>query len=163
MRYPGGIFMEMETENGKQLKKVNILGQLTVPGHVDSIQKIILFVSDLANKQGYGTQRIIEIERAFTEVLTNIVTHAFRDVSGDIQISCTLDRAERMVFKIIDWGISFNMLLASDPLFKDEFTEQGLPQPSTRLVKKLTDTIEYQHLENMNYLFLTFSAIVKSG
>ena len=68
-----------------------------------------------------------------------------------------------MVFKVIDWGSSFNMLLASDPLFKDEFVEQGIKQPSTRLVKKLTDTIEYQHLENMNYLFFTFFPVVKNG
>lgn len=153
----------METENEKQTKKVKVLGQLTVPGHVDSIQKLIHFVSDLASKQGYGPERIIEIERSFAEVFTNIVTYAFRETSGDITISCTLDRAERMVFKVIDWGSSFNMLLASDPLLKDEFTEQGMPQPSTRLVKKLTDTVEYQHLENMNYLFLTFSPVVKSG
>ena len=161
MRHSGGVFME--TENEKQTNKVKILGQLTVPGHVDSIQKLINFVSDLAKKQGYDTERIIEIERAFAEVFTNIVTYAFRGTSGDITISCVLDRAERMVFKVIDWGSSFNMLLASDPLLKDEFVEQGMPQPSTSLVKRLTDTIEYQHHENMNYLFLTFSPVVKGG
>ncbi|MBA4390608.1 MAG: hypothetical protein C0399_06700 [Syntrophus sp. (in: bacteria)] len=161
MRYSGGIFME--TDNEKQTKKVKVLGQLTAPGHVDSIQKLIGFVSDLARKQEYGAERIIEIERAFAEVFTNIVTYAFREVSGDIAIACTLDRADRMVFKIIDWGSSFNMLLAGDPLFKDEFVEQGIPQPSARLVKKLTDTVEYQRLENMNYLFLTFSSVVRGG
>ena len=155
--------MEMETENGQQPKKVKLLGQVTEPGRIDSIQKLISFVSDLAKKQGYSAERIIEIERTFTEVLTNIVTYAFREASGDITISCTLDRAGRMVFKIIDWGSSFNMLLAGDPLFKDDFVELGMPQPSARLVKKLTDTVEYQRLENMNYLFLTFSPVVKSG
>lgn len=161
MRYSGGIFME--TENEKQTKTVKVIGQFTAPGCVDSIQKIIDFVSDLARKQGYGIERITQIERAFTEVFTNIVTYAFRETSGDITISCTLDRAERMVFKVIDWGSSFNMLLASDPLFKDEFVEQGIKQPSARLVKKFTDTVEYQRLENMNYLFLTFSPVVKNG
>ena len=153
----------METENEKQMKTVKVIGQLTEPGCVDSIQKLIDFVSDLARKQGYGTERITEIERAFTEVFTNIVTYAFRETRGDITISCTLDRAERMVFKVIDWGSSFNMLLASDPLFKDEFVEQDIKQPSARLVKKFTDTVEYQRLENMNYLFLTFSPVVRSG
>ena len=89
------------------------------------------------------------MKRAFTEVITNIVAYAYKEKSGDIQIAYTIDRADRMVFKIIDWGVSFNMLLSSDPLFKEEFQEQGIPQPSTRLIKKLTDTVEYQRLDNM--------------
>jgi hypothetical protein len=66
-----------------------------------------------------------------------------------------------MAFKIIDWGKPFNMLLASDPLFKEEFAEEGTPQPSTRLIKKLADTTEYQHMENMNRLSLTFSKVLR--
>ena len=88
----------METENEKQMKTVKIIGQLTEPGRVDSIQKLIDFVSDLARKQGYGTERITEIERAFTEVFTNIVTYAFGR-QAEITIWCTFDRAERWFLK----------------------------------------------------------------
>jgi anti-sigma regulatory factor (Ser/Thr protein kinase) len=158
-----GICMDTDKGIGKQTYTMEMLDQLKEPASLDSISKLIDFVSHRAKQLGYGEERIGEMESAFTEVLTNIVTYAFREVSGDIEISYTIDRVDRMVFKIIDWGVPFNMLLASDPLFKEEFLEQGIPQPSTRLIKKLTDTVEYQRLENMNYLLATFSPVVKGG
>ena len=140
---------------------MEMLDELKEPASLDSIGKFIDFVTHRAKQLGYNEERISEMEQAFTEVLTNIITYAFREVSGDIEISYTIDRADRMVIKIIDWGAPFNMLFASDPLSKEEFLEQGMPQPSTRLIKKLTDTVEYQRLENMNYLLATFSPVVK--
>jgi anti-sigma regulatory factor (Ser/Thr protein kinase) len=155
--------MDTKEETGKQSYKREMIDELRGPASTASISRFIDFVSHSAKQLGYGEERISEMERAFTEVLTNIVTYAFRDVSGDIEIAYTIDRVDRMVFKIIDWGTPFNMLLASDPLFKEEFLEQGIPQPSTRLIKKFTDTVEYQRLENMNYLLATFSSVVKGG
>ena len=153
--------MDTKEETGKQSYKREMIDELKEPASLDSIGKFIDFVSHSAKQLGYSEERIGEMERAFTEALTNIITYAFREASGDIEIAYTIDRADRMVFKIIDWGVPFNMLLASDPLFKEEFLEQGIPQPSTRLIKKLTDTVEYQRLENMNYLLATFSPVAK--
>lgn len=156
--------MDKETENNheKPPKKI-ILGTIKEQAGAGSIQKFTQFASDLARRQGYSEERIVEIENTFKEALTNIVNYAFREVSGDIEILCSLDRAERIVFKIIDWGKPFNMLLASDPLFKEEFAEEGIPQPSARLIKKLADTTEYQHMEDMNRLLLTFSKVLRGG
>ena len=142
---------------------MEILDELKEPASLDSISKFIDFISHRAEQLGYSEERIGEMERAFTEVLTNIITYAFRDVSGDIKIAYTIDRVDRMVFKVIDWGAPFNMLLVSEPLFKEEFLEQGIPQPSTSLIKTLTDTVEYQRVENTNYLIATFSSVVKRG
>jgi anti-sigma regulatory factor (Ser/Thr protein kinase) len=154
--------MDTKKETGKQSFTMEILDELKEPASLDSISKFIDFVSHRASQLGYSEERIGEMERAFTEVLNNIITYAFRGVSGDIKIAYTIDRVDRMVFKVIDWGVPFNMLLVSSPLFKEEFLEQGIPQPSTSLIKSLTDTVEYQRLENMNYLIATFSPVVKS-
>jgi anti-sigma regulatory factor (Ser/Thr protein kinase) len=153
--------MDTKEETEKKAYKREMIDELREPASLDSISKFIDFVSHSAKQLGYSEERIGEMERAFTEVLTNIITYAFREVSGDIELAYTLDRVDRMVFKIIDWGVPFNMLLASDPLFKAEFLEQGIPQPSTRLIKSLTDTVEYQRLDDRNYLLATFSSVVK--
>jgi len=155
--------VEKDKSAGKSPFAMETLDELKEPASPDSISKFIDFVTHRAKQLGYSEERISEMEGVFTEVLTNIITYAFKDTNGDIEISYTIDRADRMVFKIIDWGVSFNMLLASDPLFKEEFQEQGIPQPSTRLIKKLTDTVEYQRLDNRNYLLATFSPVVKGG
>jgi len=153
--------MDTKEETGKQPYKREMIDELKEPASLDSISKFIDFVSHLAKQLGYTEERIGEMERAFTEVITNIVTYAYKEVSGDIELSYTIDRVDRMVFKVIDWGAPFNMLLASDPLLKAEFLEQGIPQPSTRLIKKLTDTVEYQRLDDRNYLLATFSSVAK--
>ena len=155
--------MDTKREMGKQTYTREMLDELKEPASLDSISKFIDFVSHRAKQLGYSEERIDEMKRALTEVLTNIVTYAFREVSGDIELSYTIDRADRMVIKVIDWGAPFNMLFASDPLSREEFLEQGIPQPSTRLIKKLTDTVEYQRLDDRNYLLVTFSPVVKSG
>lgn len=153
--------MDTKRESGKQTFTMEIIDEIKEPASLDSMNKLIDFVTHRADQLGYSKERIGEMERAFTEVLTNVINYAYGETSGEIQISYTIDRIDRMVFKIIDWGKSFNMLLASDPLFKDEFLKQGIPQPSTRLIKKLTDTVEYQRLENMNYLLATFSPVTR--
>ncbi|HVN97553.1 MAG TPA: ATP-binding protein [Syntrophorhabdaceae bacterium] len=153
--------MDRQTEDEMEPQSALILGKLKEPARLDTIEKLVGFVSRLTREHGYSDERIVEVEKAFTEVVSNIVNYAFRDVSGDIEISCTLDRVGRMVFKIIDWGKPFNMLLASDPLFKDEFVEEGMPQPSARLIKKLAETAEYQRLDNLNYFYITFSPVTK--
>lgn len=155
--------MEQDKSTGESPFAMKTLDEIREPASLESISKFIEFVTRSAKQLGYSEERIHEMEQAFTEVLTNIVTYACKEKSGDIQIAYTLDRADRMVFKITDWGKSFNMLLASDPLFKEEFLEQGIPQPSARFIKKLTDTVEYQHLDDRNYLVATFSPAVKSG
>jgi anti-sigma regulatory factor (Ser/Thr protein kinase) len=154
--------MEKDKSTGESPFAMKILDEIKEPASFDSISKFIKFVTHNAKQLGYSEERLGEIERAFTEVLTNIITYAYKGKSGDIQITYTIDRVDRMVFKIIDWGASFNMLFASDPLLKEEFLEQGIPQPSTRLIKSFTDTVEYQRLDNMNYLIATFSSVVKS-
>ena len=153
--------MAEETESGTKAQKTITLGEMRESADSGSVQKFVEFVSGLARGQRYGEERISEIAKASTEALENIVGHAFRGAGGDIQITCTLDRAERIVLKIVDWGQPFNMLLAGDPMLKEEYAEQGVPQPSARFIKKLTDTVEYQRLENMNYLLLTFSQVIK--
>jgi anti-sigma regulatory factor (Ser/Thr protein kinase) len=154
--------MEKDKSIGESPFAMKILDEIKEPASFDSISKFIKFVTHNAKQLGYSEERLDEMERAFTEVLTNIITYAYKEKSGDIQITYTIDRVDRMVFKTIDWGVSFNMLLASDPLLKEEFIEQGIPQPSTRLIKSFTDTVEYQRLDNMNYLIATFSPVVKS-
>ncbi len=139
------------------------IDEMREPASPDSIYKYIEFAVKAAKQAGYSEERLSEIESAVREVLTNIVTYAYRETTGDIRISYTMDRANRIAFKIVDWGQSFNMLLASDPLLREEYEEQGMPQPSTRFIKRYTDTVEYQRLEDMNYLHATFSPVVRGG
>lgn len=148
--------MDAQEAKGTTPFKMQMIDTIKETASGDSIGKFIEFVLHSAKQLGYGEERLKEMKDAFTEVLTNIIKHAYSG-EGEIEIGYTMDRADRMKFKIIDWGIPFNMLLASDPLLKDEFIEKGIPQPSTRLLKRLTDTVEYQRLDNMNYLLVTFS------
>jgi anti-sigma regulatory factor (Ser/Thr protein kinase) len=107
--------VDRDTEDEQQIQDVLILGRMKEPARTETIEKLVAFVSRLTKEQGYSDEEIVEVEGAFTEVLSNIVNYAFRGVSGDIEIECFLHKGGRMVFKIIDWGKPFNMLLASDP------------------------------------------------
>ncbi len=150
-----------EKPTGTAPQAVNVLGELKVAASAESLEKFISFISRIANQQGFGEQRLSQMAETATEVFNNIVQYAFGATEGEIEIKCTLDRAGRIVVKTTDTGKPFNMLLAGDPLFAEEYREEGLTPPKVRLVKKMTETIEYQRIDNKNYLIFTFSPKIK--
>ena len=156
------VNMNEDNEKNGGTKKTLIIGEFKQVVDRSSTDEIIHFAVALAKKQGYGEERIDEMKKAFKEIAHNIVHYAFQGAQGNVEISCTLDRADRMVFKIMDAGTPFNMLLAGDPLFAEEYTEQGLEPPSAKMTKRFCETVEYQRLDNRNYLFTTFSGVAKS-
>lgn len=129
----------------------------TYSGTLDSVSSIVEFVSSYARKEDFVEKKIEEIRIAVEEAVKNIVEHAYCNTTGDIIVRCTMNNVGQLLIIVSDYGKSFNMLIASDPLFDADF--QGTKRPSTRLMKRFMSSVEYQRSDNKNVLTLAASRI----
>lgn len=141
-------------ENG-ETSDVRILGEVSRAGQAASVPSLAEFVAGKAKEQGFSEKRLGQIGDALHEALTNIISHAMAGKTGDIHITCSLDRADRLVIAIVDEGRPFNMLLADDPFINPN--GEDMRNVSTRTMKRMMDTIEYKRVDNKNVLTLTAS------
>ncbi len=145
----------MDGNDNGQKSDARILGEIRGSGEEASLPSLVEFVAAKAEERGFSEKRIGQIRNALQEALTNIIGHAMAGKPGDIRITCSLDRAERLVIAIVDDGRPFNMLLADDPFINPN--AEGAKDVSTRTMKRMMDTIEYKRIENTNVLTLTAS------
>jgi anti-sigma regulatory factor (Ser/Thr protein kinase) len=114
-------------------------------------------VSDNARQQGFDQKRIKEIELATEEVIANILNYAYRDVIGDIEITCKTENNEKFIIEIVDSGIPFNPLTVDDPDIRADLSERKVGGLGVFLMRKLMDDVHYRRDENKNMLTLIVS------
>ncbi len=129
----------------------------TYPGTLDAVPAIVEFVAVYARKQDFKEERIEQISNALEEAVRNIVLFSYAEMAGNIDVLCMIGMGQLMV-ALTDYGPPFNMLLASDPLFADDFP--GKEKPSTRLMKKYMSSVESKRPENKNVLTLSASRLM---
>lgn len=128
--------------------------EITKPATADAIPAFVEFASTHAWEAGFADERIREISRAVEEALRNIVTFACADGTGEIRMSCNVHESGTLIINIVDTGAPFNMLLAGTFPEAKDFFEPG-KEPSTRVMKKMIQNIEYRRGSDRNTLVFT--------
>ncbi len=95
--------------------------ELTISSDFGQLERVRAFIRDFCRRAGAGTpgdDRICDVELAATEVLTNIIRHAYRgEGRGDIHIRLRLEDGPRLVLTIYDWGGPFDPARVPPPNF----------------------------------------------
>jgi serine/threonine-protein kinase RsbW len=136
---------------------ISVSSQIKLPANIQNLQQFINFVSDNARQQGFDQKRIKEIELATEETIVNILNYAYRDVIGDIEITCKTENNEKFIIEIIDSGIPFNPLSVEEPDIYGEISEREVGGLGVFLMRKLMDDVHYRRDENKNILTLIVS------
>lgn len=152
----------MEEQLNKKTSMLKVLGEIKEPGRTESVPALIEFVGSKAKEHGFSEQRVQEIGAALQEALTNIITHAYARIEGDITITCGVDQGENLVIEIVDKGEGFNMLL-TDLAFFDSIDVDERKKVSNRTVKRMIDSIEYKRLDKSNVLTLITSHVARGA
>jgi anti-sigma regulatory factor (Ser/Thr protein kinase) len=117
----------------------------------DAVPELVEFVALHASEFGLTEGRIKEISDAVREALQNIVCFTCSRDDDKISITCGVHDAGGMLITITDTGAPFNIFLAA------AFPEmEGLAdpdrKPSTTLMKKAAQDIEYKRSDGRNIL-----------
>lgn len=138
----------------------NIPDKITKPALADEIPAFVSFVTTHAWEAGLEDERIREIGRAVEEALRNIVQFSCADGTGEISISCEVHDSGALLITIVDTGKPFNMLLVGTFPETEDFFEPG-NTPSTTVMKKVIQNIEYRRGSDRNTLVFTITPDLK--
>lgn len=83
--------------------------RLSVPGTLDSLEAIAVYVADVAAAAGLGEETSYRLQLAVDEVVTNIVSHGYAEVGieGQVELNVEVD-AQRLTIHIEDTGPSYD-------------------------------------------------------
>ncbi len=117
--------------------------ELIIPSDFGQLEQVRRFIRDFCQRAGAGTlgsDRICDVELAATEVLTNIMRHAYRgEGQRDIHIRLRLEDGPRLVLTVYDWGGPFDPAQVPPPDF-DGSRSGGF---GLYIIGQLVDNLEF--------------------
>lgn len=122
--------------------------EMKVPAKPEYVGVIRLSLSGIANRMGFSYETIEDLKIAISEAVTNVVSHAYNDESGEVGLGFGVypDRLEVMV---ADRGQSFNLKEIRKKIGPFDEQEQDMPITELReggfgllLINTLMDKVE---------------------
>lgn len=129
--------------------------QLRLPAVLGNLGKLISFVTQCAESQGYPADELHRIELAAEEVLVNICKYAYPDKAGDIEIQCRSGK-DASVIEIIDTGIPFDCSNETCPDIDAKLCDRRLGGLGIFLMHKMVDEVTYRRDGNRNILTMVY-------
>jgi serine/threonine-protein kinase RsbW len=125
---------------------------------LDKLYDMLHFVKEQASIAGFDSPSITKIELAMEEALVNIISYGYPELSGNIDISCSLPDDKNAGIKIIirDKGIPYNPLTNAkkfDP--EDSSLSKTIGGYGVFFILKIMDEVTYTRENNSNILTLT--------
>jgi anti-sigma regulatory factor (Ser/Thr protein kinase) len=111
-------------------------------------------VSKSAEDGGMNAKRITELEVATEEALVNIVSYAYQEDIGDVEVTCMLDDDNRFIIEIEDTGVPFDILSLGEPDLTNDIAERKVGGLGVFVIKELMDDVQYLREDDKNILRL---------
>ncbi len=109
-------------------------------------------LSSLAQDQAFVKQFTLALE----EALVNIIQYAYNHPPGLIEIECQLEKEKGKVsFALRDEGVAFNPLVHKSATSEQSIEERKEGGLGIFFMKKMTDAITYERIQDANVLVLT--------
>jgi anti-sigma regulatory factor (Ser/Thr protein kinase) len=120
--------------------------RLTVPGQFEYLTQIAGFVTRAARTAGLSEDDVFHVEMAVDEACSNIIEHAYHELSGVIDLVCTTPEPGRLDIMIHDNGAPFDpetipSPTIGDPAHLDQLNEGGL---GLYFMRKLMDEVSFE-------------------
>ncbi|MFH1081481.1 MAG: ATP-binding protein [Pseudomonadota bacterium] len=131
--------------------------RIILPARMDSLHVFLEQATACAKKQGFSPDRIKDIELAMEELLVNIISYAYPEGDGLIEMTRLPDARGRLVFEIADSGVPFNMIAYGDPDTTSEIEERRIGGLGIFFVKQLMDEVHYRRENHRNILTIAAS------
>jgi serine/threonine-protein kinase RsbW len=135
-----------------------------LPAKPASLREILSFVKLAAQSRSFVNRRILEIELAVEEAVTNVCTYAYNEDQNlkYIEITCSWDEErEWLVIEIGDSGQEFDPQNLETPDLSSDLGDRKIGGLGIFLIRKLCDDIQYIRTDGENHLRLFFKRSLK--
>ncbi len=130
------------------------MSKITKQAKIEYLRDLMEFVSNNALQHDFSQKKIKEIELATEEVLMNIISYAYEDDAGDIEINCWHDNDKRFITEIVDTGKYFDVLSGKEPDLTSDIEEREVGGLGLFFIKQFMDDVQYRREEDKNILTL---------
>lgn len=128
---------------------------MKAPATLDSLEKLMHFVSGFAGDHGFSDNKIHDIQLAIEEALLNIFQHAYPgENKGEVEVTCEMKSDSELNIRILDMGIPFNILSLSEPDLACPLPDRKIGGLGCYLIRKMADGVQYLRQGNTNILNL---------
>ena len=129
------------------------MNQLKTEAKTENLDIVNDFLEE--NLIGCPIKLLMQTQLAVEEIFVNIAHYAYKDKTGEVCVSCELDK-EKNLFTIIfeDTGIPFDPLKREDPDVTASAEERDIGGLGIFLTKKLMDEVSYENKDGKNILTL---------
>jgi serine/threonine-protein kinase RsbW len=128
---------------------------MKAPATMDSLEKLMHFVSGFAGDHGFSKERIRDIQLATEEALLNIFQYAYPDENkGEVEVICEMMADSELSIRILDNGIPFDILSLSEPDLTCPLPDRKIGGLGCYLIRKMADGVQYRRQGGKNVLNL---------
>jgi anti-sigma regulatory factor (Ser/Thr protein kinase) len=160
---PGGVLGLIRFKGPARRSDESGSETISITNENGQIVEAIARMEKFRERCGIDEHAFAGIDLAVDELLTNLVSYAFRDGASH-RIDIDLDfSGERLRIDIRDDGIPFNPLDIPPPRLDDELGEREVGGLGMHFVRNIADEISYRREANWNILRLTKNMGVPQG
>ncbi len=132
-----------------------VRGAKEFPSQKDYLREMIGFISGFAQDCGFLSEDVKKLELASEEAIVNVISYAYKDsLKGNIQIDCAFEDNRMLRVDIIDTGLPFNPLEASEPDLTDSIEDRAIGGLGIFFIKNFIDEVAYYRKDDRNILSL---------
>lgn len=119
---------------------------LTVPGGFESLARISEFVISAAQAAGLDEDDVFHVEMAVDEACSNVIEHAYDNLQGDIELTCSTDAPGNFEIVILDHGQPFDPTSVPQPPIMDSAKIDIMQEGGLGLyfMRKLMDDVRFE-------------------
>ena len=130
------------------------MAKIILPAELENLELMIRFIKNSAEKRGFSSKEMNRIQLAVEEVLVNIISHAYPDDSGDIEITYYIREDKGLVVEVVDWGIPFDPLSVPEPDIEASLEDREIGGLGIHIMRNIMDEVYYERAEHRNILTL---------
>jgi len=129
----------------------------TYPAKLEDLNDMLGFILGYAREQGFDDKKIGKIRLAMEEILVNIISYAYPETTGSIDIACSPAEGDKagITIEVKDLGVPFNMLDKEDPDTTLPMEERQIGGLGIFFAKQIMDVLTYERDGDANILRLT--------
>ncbi len=130
------------------------MAKLILPAKMQNFESMMQFIESIAKSQGFDAKKVNQVKIAAEEALVNVISYAYQDKDGNIEINCDAKEGRGLVIEIIDKGSPFDPTLIPEPDIDAPIEDRRIGGLGVYMMHQLMDEVNYRRDEGRNILTL---------